>query len=113
MKNFKTVAKNKFTNAIATIKRDKKQILASFVFCMIMMTIDSYADFWTDGVDGLKKFIKGIGIVLGIWGLVSLGEGYANDNPAGKNTGIKQLVSGGAIFFLVPKLLDQLSSVFN
>lgn len=113
MKNFKIVTKNKFTNVIATIKKDKKQIIASFVFCMIMMTIDSYADFWTDSVSGLKKFIQGIGIVLGIWGMVTLGEGYANDNPAGKNTGIKQLVAGGAIFFLVPKLLDALSSVFS
>lgn len=92
--------------------RNKKEIISSFAFLVIMGTSTVFADFWSEGVDGLSKFVKAVGVVLGIFGLVSLGEGFANDNPAAKNQGVKQLASGGAIFFLVPKLLEQLKNVF-
>ena len=92
--------------------RNKKEIISSFIFLIAMGTTTAFADFWSEGVDGLSKFVKVIGIILGVFGLVSLGEGFSNDNPAAKNQGVKQLAAGGAIFFIVPKHLEQLKNAF-
>jgi hypothetical protein len=104
--------KNLFKILKEFVVRNKKEIISSFIFLIAMGTTTSFADFWSEGVDGISKFIKVIGIVLGAFGIVSLGEGFANDNPAAKNQGAKQLAAGGAIFFLAPKLLEQLKNIF-
>ena len=55
------------------------------------------ADIKSEGTAVLKNVIKLVGGGIGAWGVVSLIEGYGNDNPGAKSQGVKQLVAGVAL----------------
>ena len=55
------------------------------------------ASIQSEGTKVLKNVIKLVGGGIGAWGVVSLIEGYGNDNPGAKSQGVKQLVAGVAL----------------
>lgn len=44
--------------------------------------------FFNSAVDVLQTLVVALGAGLGIWGVINLMEGYGNDNPGAKRTGI-------------------------
>lgn len=70
--------------------------------------------FFSDAVGALKIVLILIGAGVGAIGIFNLLEAYSDDNAAGKNKGIKQVMSGGGIIllatFLIPKLTDLMST---
>ena len=63
-------------------------------------------------VDVLQTLITIIGVLLGLWGLVNLMEGYGADNPAAKSQGIKQLGSGVGVVIIGLVLVPLLKTIF-
>ncbi len=79
------------------------QMLLVMLFCGCMIGMQAYAanptvDSITDGMTSLKSFVKtiviGIGIIIATFGGVTLGLGFAQDNPDGQSRGIKFLLGG-------------------
>ena len=68
--------------------------------------------FFQSAVDVLQTLITIIGVLLGLWGLVNLMEGYGADNPAAKSQGIKQLGSGVGVVIIVLVLVPLLKTIF-
>lgn len=66
--------------------------------------------FFAEAVSALKIVLILIGAGVGAIGIFNLLEAYSDDNGAGKNKGIKQVMSGGGIILLatllIPKLVD-------
>ena len=52
-------------------------------------------------------------LVLGIWGVINLLEGYGNDNPGAKSQGMKQLMAGAGVAVVGMVLVPLLSSLFT
>ena len=61
----------------------------------------------------LKALIILIGAGLGVWGVVSLIEGYGGDNPAAKSQGMKQLMAGIGLIILAVALVPELESMMS
>lgn len=68
--------------------------------------------FFQSAVDVLQTLITIIGVLLGLWGLVNLMEGYGSDNPASKSQGIKQLGSGVGVVIIGLVLVPLLKTIF-
>ena len=68
--------------------------------------------FFQSAVDVLQTLISIIGVLLGLWGLVNLMEGYGADNPAAKSQGIKQLGSGVGVVIIGLVLVPLLKTIF-
>jgi hypothetical protein len=68
--------------------------------------------FFQSAVDVLQTLITIIGVLLGLWGLVNLMEGYGADNPAAKSQGIKQLGSGVGVVIIGLVLVPLLKTIF-
>ena len=68
--------------------------------------------FFQSAVDVLQTLITIIGVLLGLWGLVNLMEGYGNDNPGAKSQGIKQLVAGGGVALIGTQLIPLMANLF-
>jgi len=68
--------------------------------------------FFQSAVDVLQTLITIIGVLLGLWGLVNLMEGYGADNPAAKSQGIKQLGSGVGVVIISLVLVPLLKTIF-
>ena len=68
--------------------------------------------FFQSAVDVLQTMITIIGVLLGLWGLVNLMEGYGADNPASKSQGIKQLGSGVGVVIIGLVLVPLLKTIF-
>ena len=68
--------------------------------------------FFQSAVDVLQTLITIIGVLLGLWGLVNLMEGYGADNPAAKSQGIKQLGSGVGVVISGLVLVPLLKTIF-
>ena len=49
--------------------------------------------FFASAIDTLKILVIALGAGLGAWGVISLLEGYGNDNPGAKSQGMKQLMA--------------------
>ena len=69
--------------------------------------------FFQSAVDVLQTLITIIGVLLGLWGLVNLMEGYGADNPASKSQGIKQLGSGVGVVIIGLVLVPLLKTIFT
>ena len=50
-------------------------------------------EFFNSAVGVLQTLVVALGAGLGIWGVISLLEGYGHDNPASKSQGMKQLMA--------------------
>ncbi len=61
----------------------------------------------------LKALIILIGAGLGVWGVVSLLEGYGGDNAAAKSQGMKQLMAGIGLIILAVALVPELQSMMS
>ena len=70
-------------------------------------------EFFASAIDTLKILVIAIGAGLGVWGVVSLLEGYGSDNPGAMSQGIKQLMSGGGIILIGTTLIPLLSGLFS
>ena len=68
--------------------------------------------FFQSAVDVLQTLITISGVLLGLWGLVNLMEGYGADNPASKSQGIKQLGSGVGVVIIGLVLVPLLKTIF-
>ena len=68
--------------------------------------------FFQSAVDVLQTLITIIGVLLGLWCLVNLMEGYGADNPAAKSQGIKQLGSGVGVVIIGLVLVPLLKTIF-
>ena len=68
--------------------------------------------FFQSAVDVLQTLITIIGVLLGLWGLVNLMEGYGADNPAAKSQGVKQLGAGAGIAIIGLILVPLLKAMF-
>ena len=69
-------------------------------------------DFFSSTINVLQTLVVAIGAGLGVWGLVSLLEGYGNDNPGAKSQGIKQLMAGGGVALIGTTVVPLLSGLF-
>lgn len=68
--------------------------------------------FFSSTVDTLKTVVTAIGAGLAVWGVISLLEGYSQDNPAAKSQGIKQLMAGAGIIVIAQTVIPLLSTLF-
>ena len=72
-----------------------------------------YMAFFSSAITTLKTLVVAIGAGLGVWGVVSLLEGYGNDNPGAKSQGMKQLMAGAGVAVVGMVLVPLLSSLFT
>lgn len=63
-------------------------MLRSQVFCM---------DFFNEAITVLQTLVVALGAGLGIWGAINLLEGYGNDNPGAKSSGVMNALHGQVI----------------
>lgn len=68
--------------------------------------------FFNSAVNVLQIIVIALGGALVLWGLVSLAEGYGNDNPGAKSQGIKQAIAGGGIIAIGIMLVPKLTTLF-
>ena len=47
-------------------------------------------EFFNSAVDVLQTFVTALGGGLGIWGVINLLDGYGNENPGAKSTGVSR-----------------------
>ena len=69
--------------------------------------------FFPQAIEVLKTLVIAIGAGLGVWGGISLLEGYGSDNPGARSQGIKQLMSGGGIILIGTTLIPLLKNLFG
>lgn len=69
--------------------------------------------FFSDAVGALKLVLILIGAGVGAIGIFNLLEAYSDDNAAGKNKGIKQVMSGGGIILLATLLIPKLTELMS
>ena len=69
--------------------------------------------FFTTAVSTMSTLVVALGGGVGVWGVVTLMEGYGADNPASKSQGVKQLMAGGGIMLLGLKVVPLLSSLIT
>ena len=49
--------------------------------------------FFSSAIDTLQTLVIALGAGHGVWGVVSLLEGYGSDNPGSKSQGMKQFMA--------------------
>ena len=69
-------------------------------------------DFFYAAIETLETLTIALGAGLGAWGLVTMLEGYGNDNAGSKSQGIKQLMAGAGIAVVGVVLIPLLSTLF-
>ena len=69
--------------------------------------------FINSAISMLQTLVIALGAGLGVWGLITLLEGYGNDNPGAKSQGIKQFVAGGGVALIGITLIPLLSGLFG
>ena len=70
-------------------------------------------EFFNSAIDTLSTMISAIGGGLAIWGLINIGQSHGEQDPAAKNSGIKQLIGGGAVALVGLTLVPQLLGIFG
>ena len=68
--------------------------------------------FFDSAIDTLQTLVTALGAGLGVWGIINLLEGYADDNPGAKSQGIKQLMAGGGVVLIATQLVPLLKAMF-
>ena len=68
--------------------------------------------FFGEAVNVLQTLVIALGAGLCVWGVITLMEGYGNDNPGAKSQGIKQLMAGGGVVVIGTTLIPLLSGLF-
>lgn len=69
--------------------------------------------FFTDAINVLKVIVIAFGAVFVVIGGLNWLEGRSSDNPGAKDTGLKQLISGGGIMFIGITLVPKLAELFS
>ena len=69
--------------------------------------------FFASAVDTLQTLVVALGAGLGVWGVVTLLEGYGSDNPGSKSQGMKQLMAGAGVALIGMLLVPQLTGLFG
>ena len=69
--------------------------------------------FINSAVDVLQTLVIALGAGLGIWGVITLLEGYGNDNPGAKSQGMMQLMAGGGVALIGGVLVPLLKGLFG
>lgn len=69
--------------------------------------------FFGEAVNTLSILVIALGAGLAVWGVISLLEGYGNDNPGAKSQGIKQLMAGGGVVLIGMNLVPLLAGLFG
>ena len=69
--------------------------------------------FFQSAITTLQTLVIALGAGLGVWGGISLLEGYGNDNPGAKSQGMKQLMAGGGVALIGMTLVPLLSGLFG
>lgn len=69
--------------------------------------------FFNQAVDTLQVIVVGLGGGTVLWGGVNLLEGYGNDNPGAKSSGMKQFIAGAGIALIGLTLVPALSGLFG
>ena len=70
-------------------------------------------DIFTQALSVIQAILFLIGAALGIWGIVTLLEGYGSDNPGAKSQGIKQFVAGAGVVLIGSVLVPLLANLFT
>lgn len=68
--------------------------------------------FWSSTITILQAFLAAFGVGMGLLGGINFFEGQATDNPATKQQGIRQLISGCGITALSMVVVPILASMF-
>ena len=68
--------------------------------------------FFTEAINVLQTLVIALGAGLAAWGVVTLLEGYGNDNPGAKSQGLTQLMAGGGVVLIGTSLIPLLSGLF-
>ena len=61
--------------------------------------------FFASAIALLQSVITAVGVGIGVLGVVHLFEGIQSDNPASKNQGMKQALSGAGIILVAQALI--------
>ena len=69
-------------------------------------------EFFNQEVTALQTLVIALGAGLGIWGVINLLEGYANDNPGAKSHGMKQPMAGGCAVLIGMTLVPLRTAFF-
>ena len=87
------------------------QVVCALLICAGMAVTQAFAAGGLAAVEGLTqlksaalKIVTGIGAIIAIYGGISLGLGFAQDNPDGQSRGIK-FVIGGALMVAVSTIV--------
>lgn len=88
------------------------------IFALLTMTVPAFAavdasGFVSKATTVLRTVIFLIGGGLSLWGVISLLEGYGNDNPGAKSQGIKQLMGGIGLIAVGMVLVPVLGSMMS
>ena len=70
-------------------------------------------EFFNSALYTMSTKVCAIGGGLAIWGLINRGQSHGEQDPAAKNSGIKQLIGGGAVALVGLTLVPQLSGIFG
>lgn len=70
-------------------------------------------EFFNSAIDTLSTMVCAIGGGLAIWGLINIGQSHGEQDPAAKNSGIKQLIGGGAVTLVGLTLIPKLANIFG
>ena len=70
-------------------------------------------DFFKSAIEVLQTLVIALGAGLGVWGVISVLEGYGNDNPGAKSQGMKQLMAGAGVAIVGMVLVPLLSGLFT
>ena len=69
-------------------------------------------EFFNEAINVLQTLVIALGAGLGVWGVITLLEGYGNDNPGAKSQGMKQLMAGAGVAVVGLILVPLLSGLF-
>ena len=70
-------------------------------------------EFFNQAITVLQTLVIALGAGLGVWGVITLLEGYGNDNPGAKSQGMKQLMAGAGVSIVGMVLVPLLSGLFT
>ena len=70
-------------------------------------------EFFNSAVGVLQTLVVALGAGLGIWGVITVLEGYGNDNPGAKSQGMKQLMAGGGVALIGITLVPLRTGLFG
>ncbi|MDR1736990.1 MAG: Maff2 family protein [Oscillospiraceae bacterium] len=70
-------------------------------------------EFFTKGINIIGMIIIAVGAGLGIFGIISLFDGYSNDDGRKKESGMKQLIAGAGIAIVGTILIPLLGGMLD